>query len=140
MGKISPKPFPLFRSAFTRSRRASQAFPVFPLSIVLGVGQPANCAATSTVSKLIFPSLIWPPWYPPLPSLVVGVGHPVQSLSDVRCAEARSAGIDRSAGVARSFQVSLYKVEPTKAVFARNLFSKHNLRSALDDEMVEGWP
>jgi hypothetical protein len=75
-----------------------------------------------------------------LPSLVVGVGHPVQSLSDVRCAEARSAGIDRSAGVARSFQVSLYKVEPTKAVFARNLFSKHNLRSALDDEMVEGWP
>jgi len=34
----------------------------------------------------------------------------------MRRAEARSAGIDRPDGVARSFQVSVYKVEPTEAV------------------------
>jgi hypothetical protein len=31
----------------------------------------------------------------------------------------------------------LYKVEPLKAVFARNLFAKDNWRSALADETVE---
>jgi len=55
-------------------------------------------------------------------------------------AEARSAGIDRPAGVTRAFQVSLYKVEPSKAVFACNLFAKHCDRSALFDEMEERGP
>jgi hypothetical protein len=58
----------------------------------------------------------------------VGVGQPdcdeVQPLPDVRCAEARSAGICRSAGVTRTFQVSEYSVEPAKSVRARNLLSK----------------
>jgi hypothetical protein len=58
----------------------------------------------------------------------------------MRRAEARSAGIDRPAGVARSFHVSLYKVEPSKSVFARNLLAKDDWRAALADEVVERWP
>jgi hypothetical protein len=69
-----------------------------------------------------------------------GVTHPVESLSNVRRTEARSAGIDRPNGVTRTFQVSLYKVEPSKSVFACNLLSKDRDRSALIDEVVEGWP
>lgn len=55
-------------------------------------------------------------------------------------AEARSAGINRPAGVARSFQVSLYKVEPTEAVLARNLLAKDDWRAADRDEVVESRP
>ena len=58
----------------------------------------------------------------------------------MRRADARSAEIDRPAGVARCFQVSLYKVEPTKAVFACNLLTKDDWRAALADEVVESWP
>jgi hypothetical protein len=49
---------------------------------------------------------------------MVGVGHPnePEALSDVRRADARSAHICRPEGVARSFHVSAYKVEPTEAV------------------------
>jgi hypothetical protein len=70
----------------------------------------------------------------------VGVGHPKQSLSDVRRADARSAQIGRPCGVSRFFQVSANKVEPTEAVLARNLFSKDNWRAALLDKSVELWP
>ena len=52
----------------------------------------------------------------------------------MRSAEARSAGIDRPAGVIRSFLVSLYSVEPSESVFACNLFAKHHDRSARGDE------
>ena len=69
-----------------------------------------------------------------------GVTHPVESLSDVRRTEARSAGIDRPECVARTFHVSLYKVEPSESVFARNLLAKADWRAALADEMVEIWP
>ena len=55
-------------------------------------------------------------------------------------AEARSAGIRRPDGVARSFHVSLYKVEPTKSVFARNLLAKDDCRSALLNKPMEGGP
>jgi len=61
-------------------------------------------------------------------------------LPDVRSTEARSAGIECPAGVARSFQVSLYKVEPAKSVLARNLFAKDVCRAALRDEPVEVRP
>jgi hypothetical protein len=73
-------------------------------------------------------------------SRVVGVTHPVQSLSDVRRADARSAQIGGPSGVARSFQVSAYKVEPSEAVLACNLLAKDDWRAALFDEVVEGWP
>jgi hypothetical protein len=52
----------------------------------------------------------------------------------MRRADARSAQIDRCCGVVRSFQVSVYKVEPSEAVLARNLFAKDNWRAALRDE------
>jgi hypothetical protein len=58
----------------------------------------------------------------------------------MRRADARSAEIDRPAGVARCFQVSVYKVEPTEAVFRRNLFTKDDWRLALADEVMERWP
>ncbi len=58
----------------------------------------------------------------------------------MRRAEARSAGIDRPDGVARAFQVSVYKVEPTEAVLACNLFAKDCVRAALRDEVEEGRP
>jgi hypothetical protein len=81
---------------------------------------------------------------PPSPFDFVGVGYPlsnpVESLSDVRRTEARSAGIDRPAGVARSFQVSLYKVEPAKSVLARNLLAKDDCRSAVLNKPVEVRP
>ena len=44
------------------------------------------------------------------------VGDPPEALSDVRSADARSAEIDRCAGVVRPFQVSLYSVEPLETV------------------------
>jgi len=55
-------------------------------------------------------------------------------------ADARSAEINRPAGVARSFQVSLYKVEPTEAVLARNLLAKDDWRAADRNEVVESRP
>jgi hypothetical protein len=58
----------------------------------------------------------------------------------MRRADARSAEIDRPAGVARSFQVSLYKVEPSEAVLARNLLAKDDGRATLLDEPVKGRP
>jgi hypothetical protein len=61
-------------------------------------------------------------------------------LSDVGRADARSAGIDRPDGVARSFHVSLYKVEPSEAVFARNLLAKDDWRAALLNEPVGSRP
>ena len=63
-----------------------------------------------------------------------GVGHEVKPLPDVRCAEARSAGIDRPDGVTRCFQVSANKVEPSKSVRTCNLLAKHCVRSALANE------
>lgn len=68
------------------------------------------------------------------------LGKPPEPLSDVGRADARSAEIDRPAGVIRSFQVSLYKVEPSEAVLTRNLLAKDDVRSALRDEPVEGRP
>jgi hypothetical protein len=108
-------------------------------SLVVVVTQPANCADVCRFS---------PPSRPcvpaPVPLLLVGVGQPLsdppEPLSDVGRADARSAEINRPAGVARSFQVSLYKVEPTEAVLACNLLTSDDSGSALLDEPVEGGP
>jgi hypothetical protein len=69
-----------------------------------------------------------------LASLLTGVGHPEESLADVRGTDASSAQIGRPDGVACTFQVSRYKVEPRPAVRARNLLSKDDCRAALADE------
>jgi len=73
-------------------------------------------------------------------SVDVGVGHPVQSLPDVRRTEARSAGIDRPDGVRLAFQVSAYSVEPMQRVLACNLLAKDNERAALADDLEERGP
>lgn len=69
-----------------------------------------------------------------------GVGHEPQPLPDVRRTDARSAKIDRPDGVTRSFQVSVNKVEPLKAVAACNLLAKHDARTALRDETEPDGP
>jgi hypothetical protein len=58
----------------------------------------------------------------------------------MRGADARSAQICRPNGVARCFHVRLYSVDPSEAVLARNLFSKHDWRAALGDEAIELGP
>jgi len=73
-------------------------------------------------------------------SWAVGVGHDPQALPEVWCADPRRADIERPAGVARSFHVSLNKVEPREASLARNLLAKHNLRVSLSDEVVPRRP
>jgi hypothetical protein len=74
----------------------------------------------------------------------IGVGQPLSDpplpLPDMGRADARSAEINRPAGVARSFQVSLYKVEPAEAVLTRNLLAKDDWRAALSDEMMPSGP
>jgi hypothetical protein len=73
-------------------------------------------------------------------SRVVGVTHPVKSVADVRCADARSRERDGPESVPQGFHVSLYKVDPRICVFARNLFSKDDCRAALFNEPVEAGP
>lgn len=76
----------------------------------------------------------------PSNSLAAGVGHEEEALSDVRSAEARSAEIERPEGVARSFQVSLNSVEPSKSVLGRNLLAKDDVRGVGSNEAEELGP
>jgi hypothetical protein len=46
----------------------------------------------------------------------------------------------RPAGVASSFQVCRYSIEPTFSNRCRNLFPKDDVRAALADEIEEDWP
>ncbi|ODU35349.1 MAG: hypothetical protein ABS97_05605 [Lysobacteraceae bacterium SCN 69-320] len=81
----------------------------------IGVGQPASIANAVSLSGL--PRVCAsrsasrsarnsadPPAL--CQSLATGVGHPAQPLSDVRCADARSAKICCCAGVALTFKVN----------------------------------
>jgi len=58
----------------------------------------------------------------------------------VRRTDARSAQICRPDGVALSFQVSGYTVEPLESKPARNLFASHDWRAALSDEPIHLGP
>jgi hypothetical protein len=68
----------------------------------------------------------------------IGLCHEPKSLPDMECPDARSAEIDRREGVTRAFHVSVNKVEPLKSL--RNLFTKDDVRAALDDEVVPRRP
>ena len=70
----------------------------------------------------------------------VGVGHPPQSLPDVRRTDARSAQIGGPAGISHCFQVKANSGEPLPSKFRRNLFSKDCWRFALGDECVKSGP
>ena len=105
-------------------------------SRALGVAQLAKHAASIGDRPVWYLRCLRASCAPPEPCTAdVGVGHEEQSLSDVRRTDARSAEIDSPDGVVRCFQVSVNKVEPTEAVLARNLFSKHRCRLALPDEL-----
>src|ERR1700747_1999916 len=113
-----------------------------PRAYASGVGQPARLAAFSSPICTFVPSALLPVnncssliTRPPFGQF--GVGHPVQSVSDVRRTDARRRKRDRPEGVTQGFQVSLYKVEPRVCVFACNLFTNAFDRSTLADE-VEG--
>jgi hypothetical protein len=68
------------------------------------------------------------------------VGHPVQPLSPVGRADARSAQIGSPAGISQVFHVKTNSGEPFAAIFARNLFAKDRCRPALGDEAVKSGP
>lgn len=65
------------------------------------------------------------------------MGHPEETLADVRRADARSAQIGGPDGISWCFQVSSYSGEPLTSKLARNLFSKDRWRAALADEPEE---
>jgi len=80
-------------------------------------------------------------------SLAAGVGHcvdtdrdPVESLSDVRRADGRSAQICRRAGVHLAFQVSENNVEPVERSLSRNLLSTNDCRVTLLDKIEPDRP
>ncbi len=65
------------------------------------------------------------------------VGHPVNSLPNVRRPDARSAQIGAPDSIAQCFQVSAYSIEPPTPILARNLFSNDDWRIALRDKAEE---
>jgi hypothetical protein len=72
--------------------------------------------------------------------LLVGVGHEVGSVADVRSTDARRRERDRPEGVTQGFHVILNKVDPRADVDACNLLAKYCCRFALADEVVPGRP
>jgi len=73
-------------------------------------------------------------------SRLAGVGHPVESLADMRRTDAVCPQYRRPAGVAFSFQVCEYSIEPAEPNRSLNLLTKHCCRSALADEPGELGP
>ena len=71
---------------------------------------------------------------------LLGVGHPVAAVSDVRRTDARRRERDTPEGVTHAFQVSVYKVDPSIDSLARNLLSKDDWRPTLRDEVLPGGP
>jgi len=100
-----------------------------------GVGQGDRAAALWRFS---------PPSRPcvpdPVPLLLVGVGHPPQSLPDVRGADARRAQIGGPDSMSQCLQVSANSGEPSPSILARNLLSKDDWRAALRNEAAELGP
>jgi hypothetical protein len=109
-----------------------------------GVGHPANTAASTSVvpawcllSGLCRVAVALAVFFA---SPTTGVGHPEQSLSDVRRADARSAQIGCPDFIAQCFQVNTYSGEPFTSIAARNLLSNDDCRPALGDESQEVGP
>jgi hypothetical protein len=108
-----------------------------------GVGQPVRHATAAKSGPWLRIASSNPPSNVRTPfsaSAAVGVGHPVEPVSDVRSTDARRRERDRPDPVSQAFQVILYKVDPSICVFARNLLSKDDCRAALADEPVEVRP
>jgi hypothetical protein len=71
---------------------------------------------------------------------VFGVGHPVQTLPEVRSPDAVCAEIRRRNGVVIVFQVCRHMIEPGKPRCSCNLLAKDSWRAALADEPEERRP
>lgn len=76
----------------------------------------------------------------PFAGCATAVGHPVQPLSDVWCARAVCAQYSRPAGVAFSFQVAKYSIEPPVPNRSFNLLANDCVRAALSNEPKEFRP
>ncbi len=112
-------------------------------SLALDVAQPVKHATAARSGPWLRIASISPPSNVRTPfsaSAAVGVGHPEKSISDVRRTDARRRKRDGPEGVAQTFQVSVYKVEPRFCILACNLLSKDRWRAALLDEPVEVRP
>ena len=98
-------PFPVSaRYSFTSPDKSEwAAFPWSPP--VRGVAHPASRAAPSGVNPRVTPS------DGPQPCGPRGVGHPVQSLSAVRCSDARSAHINQLVEVIAESGVGMYDLD-----------------------------
>jgi len=116
----------------------------------IGVGQPhiilASIARLVCRIRPVFLFLHLEPWRSKSGEISlavppdVGVGHPIEPLSDMRRARARSAQIGGPDLISHCLQVSTYSSEPVTSSRARNLLSKRDCRSALADEIEERWP
>jgi len=69
-----------------------------------------------------------------LSSFATGVGHPEQSLPDVRRADAVCAQYRRPAGVTFRFQVCENSIDPSEPNRSLNLFAKDCVRATLADK------
>ena len=84
----------------------------------------------------------------PFAGCATGVGHPEQSLPDVRRPDARSRKVVELVvpllvswySVAERFQVSVYSGEPQTGSLAANLLAKDNRGPALSDEAAKSGP
>ena len=119
-------------------------------SFTTGVGQPliilASVARLVCRIRPVFLFRHLAPWRsksgeisPALPP-DVGLGHPIQSFTDMGRADAVCAQYCRPAGVAFRFQVCRYSIEPTFSNRACNLLPKDNVRAALADKVEEHGP
>jgi hypothetical protein len=135
---------PVFRLChlFPTRSRSSLISPALPSAD--GVGHPAMC---TSFRNLHWQVRLWSTYCIHASddpsrdaSSTLIVCHPVQSLSDVRRADAVCAQYRRPAGVAFSFQVSLYSIEPPLPNRSFNLLTKDCVRAALADEIEEDGP
>jgi hypothetical protein len=101
-------------------------FPLYPLA--RHSSRRSSIRSTSAVSN----------------SFAAGVGQPdstpVESLSDVRRTDPRSAQIGGPDRVALGFQVRTYIGQPVEAKAARNLLSNDDWRSADGDQVAHDGP
>jgi hypothetical protein len=134
------------RAAAPGSRSTPCEGPPFGPSCWKGVGQPVNFTACSRDAVCFFPSTVRPVaslfsiGIDRPPEGVFGVGHPVQSLSEVGRADAVCAEYGRPEGVAFAFHVSRHKIEPAVPNRCFNLLSKHDCRTPLGDKSKEVGP
>ena len=140
---------PAARPEISNSSFRSPPREVCPPFIAFGVGHPVFRMTSFAKLPLVERSVPFGSprrsvfsvvWSGMLPSTAFGVGHPEESLADVRGADARSREIGGPDGISQVLQVSANSGEPFTSILARNLLSKDRCRAALGDEVVKSGP